>query len=403
MLKKYCLKDILKRIDRNKTTLIRWEDLGLIPKAKRDSRGWRYYTKDEIEEITELIKSTNYFKNIFSGKNNNALNKAEENFNQEVPFIQKPLINSDTDNIPSKINFFGMEDNSIKKDFGYSTYFVNSLRNAKSSFNGYFNNQKNKINKVNKFVSDELKKPRKLISNKKIAMIIISAILFSSCSFLFFNQSAKASFAKWIDKPTKLTANALIEIKDTIFYTSNNALDFISIEIEKHINQFEKMTKDAGDTIGNISLFAKTIEDKIGIEIIGIFDKTKNVSSFISSIISQPQLINNPEQFSINNNQSALSASSADKLADRQTSMPTIQEITKVTEVERIIKTKVIETEIIDTELIKVEVGITTYDRTTGQVYCFYIDNGVSMTTPGKCSVQATPEPTPESELITEE
>ena len=52
MLKKYCLKDILKRIDRNKTTLIRWEDLGLIPKAKRDSRGWRYYTKDEIEEIT---------------------------------------------------------------------------------------------------------------------------------------------------------------------------------------------------------------------------------------------------------------------------------------------------------------------------------------------------------------
>jgi len=53
--------------------------------------------------------------------------------------------------------------------------------------------------------------------------------------------------------------------------------------------------------------------------------------------------------------------------------------------------------------LIKVEVGITTYDRTTGQVYCFYIDNGVSMTAPGECSVQPTPEPEPELELITEE
>lgn len=59
---KYYLKDILRRIDRNKTTLIRWEERGLIPKAKRDSRGWRYYSKEEFEKILKLIKKTNYFR-----------------------------------------------------------------------------------------------------------------------------------------------------------------------------------------------------------------------------------------------------------------------------------------------------------------------------------------------------
>ena len=60
--RKFYLNEILKRVDRNKTTLIRWEEIGLIPKAKRDSRGWRYYTRNEIEEIIHLIEKTNYFK-----------------------------------------------------------------------------------------------------------------------------------------------------------------------------------------------------------------------------------------------------------------------------------------------------------------------------------------------------
>ena len=58
----YRLKDILKCVDRNKTTLLRWEDEGLIPKAKRDSRGWRCYTEKDIKEIIDLIKKTNYFR-----------------------------------------------------------------------------------------------------------------------------------------------------------------------------------------------------------------------------------------------------------------------------------------------------------------------------------------------------
>ncbi len=59
---KYHINDILKRIDRNKTTLIRWEEQGLIPKAKRDSRGWRYYSKEEVEKIIDLVKKTDYFR-----------------------------------------------------------------------------------------------------------------------------------------------------------------------------------------------------------------------------------------------------------------------------------------------------------------------------------------------------
>lgn len=57
----YRLKDILTKIDRNKTTLIRWEEEGKIPKAKKDSRGWRCYSKEDIERIINLILKTNYF------------------------------------------------------------------------------------------------------------------------------------------------------------------------------------------------------------------------------------------------------------------------------------------------------------------------------------------------------
>lgn len=59
----YRLEDILREIDRNKTTLIRWEEAGLIPKARRDSRGWRCYSKEQAEEIISLVKETNYFRN----------------------------------------------------------------------------------------------------------------------------------------------------------------------------------------------------------------------------------------------------------------------------------------------------------------------------------------------------
>lgn len=58
----YRLNDILKKIDRNKNTFLRWEANKLVPKAKKDSRGWRFYTESEVNKIVRLIKTTNYFR-----------------------------------------------------------------------------------------------------------------------------------------------------------------------------------------------------------------------------------------------------------------------------------------------------------------------------------------------------
>jgi DNA-binding transcriptional MerR regulator len=62
--KKYRLKDLEDRIDRDKTTLIRWEKEGLIPKAKRDSRGWRYYNQDQVKQIVNKVLATDYFRKM---------------------------------------------------------------------------------------------------------------------------------------------------------------------------------------------------------------------------------------------------------------------------------------------------------------------------------------------------
>ena len=64
--KKYRLKDIQDKIDRDKTTLIRWEKEGLIPEAKRDSRGWRYYSREEVAKIVQNILTTDYFRKVSS-------------------------------------------------------------------------------------------------------------------------------------------------------------------------------------------------------------------------------------------------------------------------------------------------------------------------------------------------
>lgn len=62
--RKYRLKDIEDKIDRDKTTLIRWETQGKIPSAKRDSRGWRYYSEKQVDDIVGLVLSTDYFRNV---------------------------------------------------------------------------------------------------------------------------------------------------------------------------------------------------------------------------------------------------------------------------------------------------------------------------------------------------
>lgn len=60
--KRVRLIDIAREIERDKSTIIRWEELGLIPVASRDSRGWRYYTEDEALAIVRKVRATQYFK-----------------------------------------------------------------------------------------------------------------------------------------------------------------------------------------------------------------------------------------------------------------------------------------------------------------------------------------------------
>jgi len=60
----YKINELAKRLDRTPLTVKRWEASGAIPKAKRDSRGWRYYTEDDVKKIIRIVKENNYFKNV---------------------------------------------------------------------------------------------------------------------------------------------------------------------------------------------------------------------------------------------------------------------------------------------------------------------------------------------------
>jgi len=57
----YRVSDIAKQVDRSAAAIIRWEKEKRIPKAKRDSRGWRIYTREQVDEIVNLVKETHYF------------------------------------------------------------------------------------------------------------------------------------------------------------------------------------------------------------------------------------------------------------------------------------------------------------------------------------------------------
>ena len=58
----YRISNVAKRIDRTPMTILRWEKVGLIPKAERDSRGWRIYSESDVASIVSLVEQTNYFR-----------------------------------------------------------------------------------------------------------------------------------------------------------------------------------------------------------------------------------------------------------------------------------------------------------------------------------------------------
>lgn len=56
MPEKLRIDDIVKATGLGKSTLIRYEKEGKISRAKRDGRGWRWYTPKEKEDIVEKLK-----------------------------------------------------------------------------------------------------------------------------------------------------------------------------------------------------------------------------------------------------------------------------------------------------------------------------------------------------------
>jgi DNA-binding transcriptional MerR regulator len=62
--KLYKIGDLALRLDRSILTIKRWEKQGLIPKARKDSRGWRVYTEDELQAILKKVRESNYFRTM---------------------------------------------------------------------------------------------------------------------------------------------------------------------------------------------------------------------------------------------------------------------------------------------------------------------------------------------------
>jgi len=57
------IKDIEKIIDRDRNTILRWEREGRIPHPQKDSRGWRFYTQEDIENINDFMRNNLYCRN----------------------------------------------------------------------------------------------------------------------------------------------------------------------------------------------------------------------------------------------------------------------------------------------------------------------------------------------------
>lgn len=53
---KYSAAEICRMFDVTKTTLFKWEKEGKLPKVKKDWRGWRVFTDDNIKEIRSIIQ-----------------------------------------------------------------------------------------------------------------------------------------------------------------------------------------------------------------------------------------------------------------------------------------------------------------------------------------------------------
>ena len=49
--------EVAKKLGVSTKTITRWEKAGKIKQAKRDWRGWRAYSQDELEEMKSFVQS----------------------------------------------------------------------------------------------------------------------------------------------------------------------------------------------------------------------------------------------------------------------------------------------------------------------------------------------------------
>lgn len=54
----YKINDLARELDRDTSTILRWEKQGIIPSAKRDSHGWRYYSNEDFQNIIQKVKES---------------------------------------------------------------------------------------------------------------------------------------------------------------------------------------------------------------------------------------------------------------------------------------------------------------------------------------------------------
>lgn len=53
----YTVKKVAEIVGVSRDTILRWERIGLIKRAKRDFRNWRIYTQDDVDQILAMVNS----------------------------------------------------------------------------------------------------------------------------------------------------------------------------------------------------------------------------------------------------------------------------------------------------------------------------------------------------------
>ena len=235
--KKYSLNDILKRIDRNKTTLIRWEEAGLIPKARRDVRGWRYYSQVEAENIVNLIKKTNYFKETPLRETPLEVQAAKPSVFKPnlIKFLEK-FLSQPIDRGLAFIDCFILHLNRINQRV------IPQYARLTQLLERYIDNLINHIFQVGQKLkpSPKLYQPKFVLSSALIILLLISSIF-------FLNPQARAYMANWPVKSIQNLADKGEEIANFVFGQEqqlsiilNSSPNFFSEKFKQGLTRVQK-------------------------------------------------------------------------------------------------------------------------------------------------------------------